>query len=237
MADRPRGKFGLPRLTDLGPNVSYHNNPPSDCTVKHCYGGKTKREIVVAVRDAFLNHKDNFEEELKNVGIPVKQILIAGSFVRGDFGCRDKEKALREFFNIPPVHNNPELQNLIKDVQAEANSSSEAIQMFKSDIPNITPPPDRAEQNWNEIILEDMYVAFCSDVDIFVGVEDHTIKERNRLVGNDDYREIRSEFMSSMNEEIPGHTFAIVNITNVSLIDGPVISSREDFNKLLKKYY
>lgn len=236
MPDRPRGKFGLPRLTDMGPNVSYHNTPASDCTIKHCYDGNTKKEMVITVRDAFLKHKDKFLSDMKEIGIPARFIYIGGSFVEGDFGCRSLEKGLMEFFNTPPANRSSELKQLIKDVQINTNTTSEAIETFKNEIPSITPPQDESSE-WNKIVLEDMYVAFCSDVDVFVAIEDFSTKQLNRLFDNPDFLEVRSEFMENINTDIPGNTFAIVNMKNISQVTEPVLITENDFNKLLNKYY
>jgi len=49
---RPRGELGLPRLTDIGPLVSHHKTPATECDKRVCFGGHTKEEVWQELEDA-----------------------------------------------------------------------------------------------------------------------------------------------------------------------------------------
>lgn len=244
---RPRGRFGLPRLTDIGPQVSHHNTPASTCDKQFCFEGHTKEEVFKSIRDAYVTNKDEILNKLRDNGIPAEDIVVSGSVVRGNFGCRGKDK-IRD-----------EIDEVIRFTYEMGKFPDEAINIIQSSVENqpvskifshakrrfeesdtVDEGLDEFEQDNLKLMLDDLVVAICSDVDLFILVpQDAESSARRRWSDVDVQREFDPIF-GRMNESIKGRMIFITSMTTVEgekKLDEPTISSREGFNTILRKFY
>lgn len=213
----PEGPFGVPRITDLGPFSSHHRDDPSECSVKICYKGKSKEEAFRDNITAFLNNKEKLGRSLEDAGVPVREIVVGGSMTKGDFGCRDMNKIRDELIEISEV--NEDLRAVIDELLSVSNPG-EVVH--------------KSEELLGEgsIPHEDVLIAVCSDMDVFV------IGNENKFYGANRRREVNEatdEFINSVINESDTNLHPIINARDE--IEGDVISTKEDMEKILNRYY
>lgn len=247
MTKKPRGRFGLPRLTDIGPRVSYHNTPPTECDVEFCFDGHTKREVFISIRDAYANNKDKIINTLRDEHIPVEEIVVSGSVVRGQFGCRDMNKVRDE---INEVSDDVwEMGGEIPDdavdvVENGLKTSSTPQELWNFIEPKLTSLKqeinDPIERDGIDMMLDDVKVGICSDIDLFVVFPDDASHSATNRWRTPELQRKTDPIYHDMNTTVKGEMVFIASESDESLqskLDAPSISSIEGFNAIIDKYY
>lgn len=222
--------FKLPRLTNISPLVSAHNKPASKCTKHVCFDGHTKSEVFKSIKYAFLTHKDELESDLENIGIKSPTVILTGSVVRGEFGCRDFENVkgeleplIREVWTDVGISN-----DLINEVEYVLLNSESTFEFWTNINQSVSKDTDDVK-----LILEDIRISVCSDIDIM------TITDTN--VGFTKKREadkLISKTTKKMDKETKGDMVYLHNFTNTDYApNDEVISSERGFNKIIRRFY
>lgn len=236
---RPQGRFGLSRLTDIGPLVSHHNTLATECDKRVCFDGHSKEEVFRSIKDAFLSHRDNFKQELIDIDMNIEGIVITGSIVRGNFGCRGINKAkaeLEQVINTQWRERFSESAVAIGDDLLVQNSVEDIWRISEN---KLTGLPQ------GEILKEDVRIAICSDIDIFVIVEGDVSRKKWE---SRNIQQIRDTFTTKMFNDTLGEMPYIVNISNeerfnkvTTLIADKsregAIQSKEGFNEIIRRHY
>lgn len=214
----PEGPLGFPRLTDMGPLVSSHREDSSKCSIDICYNGRSKEEVFRELINTFLDNKRELAEDLEDAGVPVEDIVVGGSVAKGDFGCRELKKALRELQEVSEV--NEDIQVVL--FNAENDPNKEGIRGLV----------EAAKEEFEEgsIAYEDTLIAVCSDLDVFVITDTNIYRKKQHT------REVQmahDNFISSFDSDI--NIFPIINESET--VYNPVISTRDDMEKILRRYY
>lgn len=246
--DRPKGRFGLSRLTDIGPQVSYHNNKPSDCSKQLCYNGHTKREVFVSIRDAYAQYKDRIIATLEDNGVPVEELVISGSVVTGDFGCRDKKKIVEEIeelyhdvWGMSAEFPDEVADSIYRIVQNEDKplvmwrKANKEVEQLKSENDY-----DRMQGERVDDMLDDLLVSICSDIDFFVVFPDSTKSQARRRWNSREVQMALDPVLEEMINSIKGRMTPIFSESNETMqenMDAPTISSVDDFDRVIDKYY
>lgn len=242
MTDRPRGKFGLPRLTDNGPMVSYHNNPASKCDKEVCFNGHSKERVFVSIRDSFTTHKPRLERKLDDLGVPVADIIISGSVVEGDFGCRDIGKIREEIDEVEEFWTKfspeeKEAANKIKTIVDNRDSASAIWEGVSNQVYN---NEELVTEGEVANMVEDVKLAICSDIDMFIVFPDNA-KSRARTRWHSEEVQMKIDpIFADLNDDVVGRMRFIASESNESLqqeMDEPTISSKQGFDRILEKYY
>lgn len=242
MSDNPRGRLNLPRLTDIWPMVSHHRTPPSKCDVNLCFNGHTKEEVFRSVRDTYVNNVPRLKQKLEDNGVSVVDIVISGSLVKGDFGCRDPNKIRAEIDELlDGPWRNSEFGEEISDI---VNSTDDAMLMWEQ----VNQAAERRKEGMADydkeeidIKVDDTLIAICSDVDMFIVFPDSdtTVNER-RYREIDGFKGPLDPIFGDIQDDIKGNMMLITSVSNVSLQNRqnePTLSSKSEFDKILRRFY
>lgn len=217
---RPLGPFASRGIFNFS-NETYHSKPPSDCSKQLCYNGLDKREVIIEVRDAFISHKDSFVRDLENEGVPVDDVVVGGSIVDGDFGCRSIAKIEDEIQELKNIWvKDPETEQYVTVVEDIINESESALEIHNKVKQEVD----------NPIVVEDVHIAICSDIDVIV-ITPRTDKF-NKAVG---FQSPVEEFEQKMESDIDADMAVFVN--SDKKVKSEVLRTEEDFNEILRRYY
>ena len=230
---RPRGELGLPRLTDIGPLVSHHNTPATECDKKVCFGGHTKGEVFKSIQTAFINHRDEFKQDLRGEDFPVEEIVISGSVVTGNFGCRDVNKAKDEI---------SELVDLIWRERREMSKTAVEVGNNIARMDSIIDMWEAAQNGFKgedneDILKEDIRTSICSDIDIFVLVPDDLLRDVRQDWRRPPITQIKDKHTSAMFNDTKGEMIYIENLESKEFIEEDVIFTEEGFDEIIRRHY
>lgn len=244
MPKRPRGKFNLPRFSDLGPLVSYHNTPASNCDRELCFNGLTKEQAIKNIADAFEIYEReaiNVVERETNLDFTV---VLTGSVVRGDFGCR-KEKfivdTITDLESRRMEDDETTFRQIVRDVtgkEPELVNQSRGFGFIldrgTTDIDAIT-IYEKAQDELSRDGANIVDTTVCSDIDSFVAVE-----APERRIDDIDMR-LFDKLLD--NAVIPAERSLEVNMgfepqtVTIESLEEPFVTSSEAFNDVIDRFY
>lgn len=162
----PTGPLGFPRLTDLMPLASYHRDSPSSCDIKECYNGLSKQAAAEDVLRLYRHVYTTFPEKLSGVGVVADTVVLVGSTVRGDFGCRELKKIQGEVMNDLEMFYMGGYVDEAKRMMQNSSTTAELRQKIQEKIDTGSFSDEEEEFFWDELLMET-----CSDMDIFALIE------------------------------------------------------------------
>lgn len=227
---RPRGEFGLPRLSDIGPRVSAHNSPPTDCDIEVAYNGLTKKEAAEEVLSAYkIAHGIAFD----NLPKEPEGVFLVGSTVSGDFGCRSMPKIKEEAaFIFSELIQKPDDIEIIDELILNSDSALEIYTKFKN-------REDEFVGNV-EVLETDLFEVIVSDIDIVSAYNIHR-EVTNDLQHGREYREVIDNINARIFDDTDVNMSPSFGIRGQDFLDdiglGPTVTSPQEYKEIIDKYY
>jgi len=184
-----------------------------------CFSNHSKEEVFTSIRDAFLSLKDDFLHNIRDMGIEAKDVVIAGGVARGDFGCRGLTSVYSQLDQLIRIWPN-EVAKKGRTLFG-LGSTSEVFEKSREIF---------GETKWERIAKDDILRAVCSDIDLFLVVED--LWEAQERRGERGLERVIENFERAIDERVPGVMLPKLLFTDERGLEPPVLSTREDFEKV-----